>query len=172
MPRWRSRVRVPSVALELRITCCVWFFFCAYNEPNTDFHTYADLCLHKDLHRCENLYLANVHHRAAKRDGVRSPGVRVHTKPWLITNYKYPLVPMQICACTRICMGAKICIWRMYIIELLSEMVYVRRGFVFTRNPGSLLTINIPWYPCRFVLAQGSAWVQKSVFGECTSSSC
>ena len=66
----------------------MWFFFCAYNEPNTDFHTYADLCLHKDLHRCENLYLANVHHRAAKRDGVRSPGVRVHTKPWLITNVK------------------------------------------------------------------------------------
>jgi len=32
--------------------------------------------------------LANVHHRAAKRDGVRSPGVRVHTKPWLITNVK------------------------------------------------------------------------------------
>ena len=66
----------------------MWFFFCAYNEPNTDFHNHADLCLHKDLHGCENLYLANVHHRAAKRDGVRSPGVRVHTKPWLITNVK------------------------------------------------------------------------------------
>ena len=81
-------MRVPSVALELRTTCCVWFFFCAYNEPNTDFYTHADLCLHKDLHGCKNLYLANVHHRAAKRDGVRSPGVRVHTKPWLITNVK------------------------------------------------------------------------------------
>ena len=31
--------------------------FCVYNEPSTD------LCLHK------NLYLANVHHRADRRDG-------------------------------------------------------------------------------------------------------
>ena len=37
-------------------------------------------------------------------------------------------------------MDVKICIWRMYIIELLSEMVYVCRGFVFTRNLGLLLT--------------------------------
>ena len=35
-------------------------FFCVYDEPS------ADLCLHKDLH------LANVHHRAVKRDGVQS----------------------------------------------------------------------------------------------------
>ena len=140
MPRWRSRVRVPSVALELRTTCCVWFFFCAYNEPNTDFCTHADLCLHKDLHGCENLYLANVHHRAAKRDGVCSPGVRGHTKPWLITNVKYPLAPMQICACTRICMGAKICIWRMYIIELLSEMVGVRSPGVRVHTKPWLIT--------------------------------
>ena len=34
--------------------------FCVYDEPS------ADLCLHKDLH------LANVHHRAVKRDGVQS----------------------------------------------------------------------------------------------------
>ena len=34
-------------------------FFCVYDEPSTD------LCLHK------NLYLANVHHRAFKRDGVQ-----------------------------------------------------------------------------------------------------
>ena len=34
--------------------------FFAYDEPS------ADLCLHKDLH------LANVHHRAVKRDGVQS----------------------------------------------------------------------------------------------------
>ena len=34
-------------------------FLCVYNEPSTD------LCLHK------NLYLANVHHRAFKRDGVQ-----------------------------------------------------------------------------------------------------
>ena len=30
----------------------------------------------------------------------------------------YTMSQVQICACTRIC------IWRMYIIELLSEMVY------------------------------------------------
>ena len=53
----------------------IWSF-CVYDDPS------ADLCLHKDL------YLANVHHRAVKRDGVRLPGVRVHTKPWLITNVK------------------------------------------------------------------------------------
>ena len=35
-------------------------FFCVYDEPS------ADLCLHKYLH------LANVHHRAVKRDGVQS----------------------------------------------------------------------------------------------------
>ncbi len=34
--------------------------FCVYDEPS------ADLCLHKDLH------LANVHHRAVKRDDVQS----------------------------------------------------------------------------------------------------
>ena len=34
--------------------------FCVYDEPS------ADLCLHK------NLYLANVHHLAVKRDGVQS----------------------------------------------------------------------------------------------------
>ena len=34
--------------------------FCVYDEPSTD------LCLHK------NLYLANVHHRAVKRDSVQS----------------------------------------------------------------------------------------------------
>ena len=34
-------------------------FFCVYDEPSTD------LCLHK------NLYLANVHHRTFKRDGVQ-----------------------------------------------------------------------------------------------------
>ena len=39
-------------------------------------------------------------------------------------------------------MGVKICIWRMYIIELLSEMVYVRRGFVFTRNPGLITNVK------------------------------
>ena len=39
-------------------------------------------------------------------------------------------------------MDVKICIWRMYIIELLSEMVYVRREFVFTRTPGSLRVIG------------------------------
>ena len=62
---------------KYRMTVCesIWSF-CVYDDPS------ADLCLHKDL------YLANVHHRAAKRDGVRSPGVRVHTKPWLITNVK------------------------------------------------------------------------------------
>ena len=39
----------------------IWFLsFCVYDEPS------ADLCLHKDLH------LANVHHRAVKRDGVQS----------------------------------------------------------------------------------------------------
>ena len=36
------------------------YTFCVYDEPSTD------LCLHKDL------YLANVHHRAVKRDGVQS----------------------------------------------------------------------------------------------------
>ena len=35
-------------------------FFYVYDEPS------ADLCLHKDLH------LANVHHRAVKRDDVQS----------------------------------------------------------------------------------------------------
>ena len=60
----------------------IFRIFCVYDEPS------ADLCLHKDLHGCKNLYLANVHHRAAKRDGVCSPGVRGHTKPWLITNVK------------------------------------------------------------------------------------
>ena len=39
-------------------------------------------------------------------------------------------------------MGVKICIWRMYIIELLSEMVYVCRGFVFTRNPGLITNVK------------------------------
>ena len=39
-------------------------------------------------------------------------------------------------------MGVKICIWRMYIIELLSEMVYIRRGFVFTRNPGLITNVK------------------------------
>ena len=34
--------------------------FCVYDEPS------ADLCLHK------NLYFANVHHLAVKRDGVQS----------------------------------------------------------------------------------------------------
>ena len=34
--------------------------FCVYDEPSTD------LCLHK------NLYLANVHHLAVKRDSVQS----------------------------------------------------------------------------------------------------
>ena len=38
----------------------VGFLFCVYDEPS------ADLCLHKDLH------LANVHHRAVKRDDVQS----------------------------------------------------------------------------------------------------
>ena len=33
--------------------------FCVYDEPSTD------LCLHR------NLYLANVHHRAFKRDGIQ-----------------------------------------------------------------------------------------------------
>ena len=38
----------------------IWFLlFCVYDEPS------ADLCLHKDLH------LANVHHRAVKRDGTK-----------------------------------------------------------------------------------------------------
>ena len=37
----------------------IWSF-CVYDDPS------ADLCLHKDL------YLANVHHRAVKRDGVQS----------------------------------------------------------------------------------------------------
>ena len=32
--------------------------------------------------------------------------------------FVYTMSQVQICACTRIC------IWRMYIIELLSEMVY------------------------------------------------
>ena len=39
--------------------CGVSPIFCVYDEPSTD------LCLHK------NLYLANVHHRAFKRDGVQ-----------------------------------------------------------------------------------------------------
>ena len=44
----------------------IWFlFFCVYDEPS------ADLCLHKDLH------LANVHHRAVKRDSVQSIPVGV-----------------------------------------------------------------------------------------------
>ena len=38
----------------------IFRIFCVYDEPSTD------LCLHKDLH------LANVHHRAVKRDGVQS----------------------------------------------------------------------------------------------------
>mgnify|MGYP001648277428 FL=1 len=38
----------------------IFRIFCVYDEPS------ADLCLHKDLH------LANVHHRAVKRDGVQS----------------------------------------------------------------------------------------------------
>ena len=33
-------------------------------------------------------------------------------------HFVYTMIQVQICACTRIC------IWRMYIIELLSEMVY------------------------------------------------
>ena len=69
---------------KYRMTVCesIWSF-CVYDDPS------ADLCLHKDL------YLVNVHHRAAKRDGVRSPGVRVHTKPWLITNVKKRLASSQ-----------------------------------------------------------------------------
>ena len=43
--------------------------FCVYDEPGTD------LCLHK------NLYLANVHHRAFKRDGVQSIKKRVGDSP-------------------------------------------------------------------------------------------
>ena len=46
---------------EYRMAVCesIWSF-CVYDDPS------ADLCLHKDL------YLANVHHRAVKRDGVQS----------------------------------------------------------------------------------------------------
>ncbi|HAD54807.1 MAG TPA: hypothetical protein DCG10_06445 [Lachnospiraceae bacterium] len=43
-----------------RISPLGLILFCVYDEPSTD------LCLHK------NLYLANVHHRAFKRDGVQS----------------------------------------------------------------------------------------------------
>ena len=42
---------------------CRELFLCVYDEPSTD------LCLHK------NLYLANVHHRAFKRDGVQSKAI-------------------------------------------------------------------------------------------------
>ena len=35
-----------------------------------------------------------------------------------VVLFVYTMSQVQICACTRIC------IWRMYIIELLSEMVY------------------------------------------------
>ena len=42
-------------------------FFCVYDEPSTD------LYLHK------NLYLANVHHRAFKRDGVQS--IQIEPEP-------------------------------------------------------------------------------------------
>ena len=37
------------------------FLFCVYDEPS------IDLCLHN-----KNLYLANVYHRAFKRDSIRS----------------------------------------------------------------------------------------------------
>ena len=43
-----------------RAVCESIWSFCVYDDPS------ADLCLHKDL------YLANVHHRAVKRDGVQS----------------------------------------------------------------------------------------------------
>ena len=36
----------------------------------------------------------------------------------MVPAFLYTMSQVQICACTRIC------IWRMYIIELLSEMVY------------------------------------------------
>ena len=71
-----KNVKVFSLRGYRMAVCESIWSFCVYDDPS------ADLCLHKDLH------LANVHHRAAKRDGVRSPGVRVHTKPWLITNVK------------------------------------------------------------------------------------
>ena len=37
--------------------------FYVSNEPNTDFHTYADPCASTNLHRCENLYLAHCMHK-------------------------------------------------------------------------------------------------------------
>ena len=46
----------------------IWSF-CVYDDPS------ADLCLHKDL------YLANVHHRAVKRDGVQSIRIEQESIP-------------------------------------------------------------------------------------------
>ena len=42
--------------------------------------------------------------------------------------FVYTMSQAQICACTRICT------WRMYIIELLSEMVYKLRSEIMTKT--------------------------------------
>ena len=76
------------------------YTFCVYDEPSTD------LCLHRDL------YLANVHQRAVKRDGVRSIRIEQELACSIIATSQ-----VQICACTGLC------IWRMYISELSSEMM-------------------------------------------------
>ena len=60
--RCRRSARLLDKSFEEDLKRCRRFAapFCVYDEPS------ADLCLHK------NLYLANVHHLAVKRDGVQS----------------------------------------------------------------------------------------------------
>lgn len=55
------------------------YTFCVYDEPSTD------LCLHKDL------YLANVHQRATKRDGVRSIRIEQELACSIIATRKLPV---------------------------------------------------------------------------------
>ena len=55
------------------------YTFCVYDEPSTD------LCLHRDL------YLATVHQRAVKRDGVRSIRIEQELACSIMATRKLPV---------------------------------------------------------------------------------